>query len=115
MNKEIYGYVYIIKNKINSKMYFGVTVNNFRQRYGADIINHVSNEHLKRSIMKYGVENFEINEEFDIAYTKDDLFDLEDMYMCIYNTLDPRYGYNKKRSGAKYGGAGRPNEEVCKK
>ena len=35
--------------------------------------------------------------------------------MCIYNTLDPRYGYNKKRSGAKYGGAGRPNEEVCKK
>ena len=60
-------------------------------------------------------ENFEINEQFDIAYNEDDLWDLEDMYICIYNTLDDRYGYNKRRSGSKHKGHGKPSEESRRK
>ena len=115
MCKEVYGYVYMVKNLVNGKIYFGITVNDFQRRYDGNIAKHTHNDHLKSSIKKYGIENFEINKEFDVAYTEDDLYDLEDMYMCIYNTIDRRYGYNKRRSGSKHKGSGRPNEETRKK
>lgn len=115
MEKQVYGYVYLIKNLINGKMYFGITENTFTERYGGNVAKHTHNDHLKRSIQKYGIENFEINEQFDVAYNEDDLWDLEDMYMCIYNTLDPKYGYNKKRSGRKHKGYGKLSEESKRK
>ena len=114
MNKEIYGYVYMVKNKINHKIYFGITRNDFNARYKGNII-HTHNEHLKYSIEKYGIENFEINEEFDIAYNENDLYDLEDMYICIYNTIDDKYGYNKRRSGKEHKGSGLRSEESKQK
>lgn len=113
--KEIYGYIYMVKNLVNGKIYFGKTVNDFDTRYNGNITKYTHNDHLRNSINTYGIENFEINEEFDIAYTEDDLWDLEDLYICIYNTLDSRYGYNKKRSGSKHKGSGRPNEETRNK
>ena len=112
---EIYGYIYMVKNLINGKIYFGKTIHNFDIRYKRNILKNTHNEHLKNSIEKYGVENFEINKEFDVAYTEDDLWDLEDMYICLYNTLDKRYGYNKKRSGSKHKGNGRMSEESRRK
>lgn len=113
--KQIFGYVYLVKNLVNGKMYFGITENDFDTRYKHGDISNTHNEHLKRSIKEYGIENFEINKEFDVAYTEDDLWDLEDMYMCIYNTIDSRYGYNKRRSGSKHKGSGKPNEETRRK
>lgn len=110
--RKIYGYVYMIKNLVNGKIYFGKTENSFNTRYNGNIAKHTHNDHLKRSIEKYGIENFEINEQFDIAYTEDDLYDLEDMYMCIYNTLDSKYGYNKRRSGSKRKGCGKFSDET---
>ena len=101
MTKEVYGYVYMVKNLVNGKLYFGITVNDFDTRYDGNIAKYTHNDHLKNSIEKYGIENFEINKEFDVAYTEDDLWDLEDMYICLYNTLDSKYGYNKKQSGLK--------------
>lgn len=114
MNDGIYGYVYMIKNKINNKIYFGITRHNFNARYKGDIVN-THNEHLKYSIEKYGIENFEINEEFDVAYNENDLYDLEDMYICIYNTIDDKYGYNKRRSGKEHKGSGLRSEESKQK
>ena len=115
MEKQIYGYIYMIRNKVNGKLYFGKTENNFDTRYRSDISKHTHNKHLKRSIEKYGIENFEINEQFDVAYTEDDLWDLEDMYICIYNCLDSRYGYNKRRSGSKHKGNGKLSRETRQK
>ena len=115
MCKEVYGYVYMVKNLVNGKLYFGITVNDFQRRYDGNIAKNTHNEHLKNSIEKYGIENFEINEEFDVAYNEDDLYDLEDMYMCIYNTTDSRYGYNKRRSGSKHKGHGKQSEEAKQK
>ena len=113
--KQIFGYVYLVKNLVNGKMYFGITENDFDTRYDGNIAKYTHNEHLRRSIEKYGIENFEINKEFDVAYNEDDLYDLEDMYICIYNTLDGRYGYNKKRSGSKHKGNGKLNTQTKKK
>lgn len=111
----VYGYVYMVRNKVNNKIYFGITIHDFKKRYDGDISKYTHNEHLKRSIEKYSIENFEINECFDVAYSEDELYDLEDMYMCIYNTLDDRYGYNKRRSGSKYRGHGKASEESRRK
>lgn len=111
MSKEVYGYIYMVKNLVNGKIYFGITVNDFQRRYDGNIAKYTHNDHLRNSINTYGIENFEINEEFDVAYTEDDLWDLEDMYICLYNTLDEHYGYNKKRSGSKYKGSGKFNDE----
>lgn len=104
MNKNVYGYVYMIRNKVNGKLYFGITVNDFQTRYYGNILKYTHNEHLKHSIKKYGIENFEINEQFDVAYNEDDLYNLEDMYICLYDTI--KNGYNVRRSGAKCKGRG---------
>ena len=115
MCKEVYGYIYMVKNLVNGKLYFGITENDFDTRYNGNIAKYTHNEHLKHSIEKYGIENFEIDEEFDVVYTEDDLWDLEDMYICLYNTLDEHYGYNKQRSGSKHKGHGKHSEESKKK
>ena len=112
---EIYGYVYMVRNKINGKIYFGITIYNFYIRYKGNIAKYTHNEHLQNSIKEYGIENFEIIEQFDVAYNEDDLWDLEDMYICLYNTLDSRYGYNKKRSGSKRKGCGKHSVETKNK
>ena len=112
---EVYGYVYMVRNKVNGKIYFGITENDFDTRYRKNIAKYTHNEHLQNSIKKYGIENFEINEQFDVAYNEDDLYDLEDMYICIYNTLDDGYGYNKRRSGSKHKGHGKASEETKRK
>lgn len=114
MGKTRYGIIYLFINNINKKIYVGLTTCSFETRYGTSnsaIYSRVSNDHLKRSIDKYGLENFTIIKEFDVAYSKEELDALEDMYICIYNTLDPKYGYNKKRGGAK----GKQSEETRKK
>lgn len=115
MGKDIYGYVYMVKNLVNGKLYFGITIHDFKKRYDGNISRYTHNEHLKRSIEEHGIENFEINECFDVAYNEDDLWDLEDMYICLYDTLDKKHGYNKRRSGSKHKGRGKASEETRQK
>lgn len=100
MEKEIYGYIYLIKNTVNGKLYFGQTVSSFKERYCGNVEKYTHNIHLKNSIGKYGIENFEIVEEFDTAFSKEELDSLENMYIKLYNTIDEQYGYNKRHGGA---------------
>lgn len=106
-----YGYIYIIRNNINQKLYVGQTTIGFDERYRNNIEKNTKNEHLRLAIQKYGLENFTIIKEFDIAYSKEELDKLEDVYIKIYNTYDKRYGYNKKFGGAN----GRHTEESKEK
>lgn len=107
---EIYGYIYTIRNKINNKLYIGQTTDNFDRRYSRNVEKYTSNKHLKNSIKKYGLENFEIDKEFDIAYSQEELNKLECLYINIYNTTNQKYGYNKM-----YGGSnGKPTAEALK-
>ena len=88
-NEEVYGVVYKITNIINRKVYIGVstlvdegTENAFINRYNNNILN-THNEHLKNSMNKYGIENFEVNPVLDVAYSQEELDELEDIYISI--------------------------------
>lgn len=96
-----YGVIYKIRNKVNNKIYFGQTIekDGFDRRYKNNLYEYTHNKHLKNSIKKYGMNNFEIDKEFDIAYSKEELDKLEDIYIKIYNTTNRKYGYNKQFGG----------------
>lgn len=101
MEKEKYGIIYMVRNIVNNKIYFGQTVHagGFDGRYGGNLYKNTHNSHLKHSIEKYGIDNFEISKEFDIGYSKNELDSLEEMYIKMYKTTDDRYGYNKSSGG----------------
>ena len=101
---EFNGVIYKITNTINNKVYIGQTVRKggFDARYGAGTgnIKFTHNKHLKRSIEKYGVENFTIDKEFDKANSQEELDEKEKYWISYYNALNPNYGYNKKEGGS---------------
>ncbi len=101
--EEIYGVIYIIRNKINNKLYIGQTTEKggFGRRYSHNLAKNTHNKHLKSAIKKYGIDNFEITEEFDIAYSKEELDKLEDIYIKIFDTTNQDYGYNLKYGGSR--------------
>lgn len=107
----VYGYIYLIRNNINGKLYIGQTIRSFDSRYKGGVYNATKNKHLKSSIEKYGIENFTVNKEFDIAYSKEELDALEDMYIKMYSAYISDYGYNKKFGGSN----GRLNKEALNK
>lgn len=109
-NIKCYGIIYKITNKVNGKVYIGQTIQNFKRRYRNGIID-THNEYLKKSIEKYGVENFEIIEKYDIAFSKQELDIKEIMYIKLYNSTNPKYGYNFREGGSN----GIFNDETRKK
>lgn len=110
-NLEVYGIIYKIINLINKKVYIGQTIQGFKDRYRNNLENNTHNIHLKNAIHKYGIENFEIDKKFDIAFSKEELDIKEKCWICIYDSINPKYGYNKQTGGAN----GIPNEETRKK
>ena len=102
--------IYLIRNNINNKVYIGQTVEKggFDRRYRHNLRDYTHNEHLRNSIDKYGIENFYIDKEFDVAYSQEELNKLEDMYIKTYNSTDKKFGYNKRFGGAN----GRMSEET---
>ena len=105
------GVIYMVRNKINNKVHFGQTIYTFDKRYANNFPKNYTNDHIKSSIEKYGWENFEVVKEFDKADTIDELNALEELYIKIWNTTNPDYGYNKQMGGRN----GKPTAEVRKK
>lgn len=114
MEKEIYGYIYKIRNTVNEKVYIGLTTKCFDRRYSANgegierVYNYYVyqrkneqyyNKHLLRSIEKYGFEAFEVIKEFDIAYSEEELKEKEKYWIKFYKSNDINYGYNRTEGG----------------
>lgn len=114
---EVYGIIYLIRNKVNGKCYIGQTKNKkgFKGRYKAKgkgierVYNYYknakeygrwTNNYLFNSIIKYGFNAFEVIEEIDVAYSLEELNKLEKQYVEEYNCIIP-YGYNNKEGGRK--------------
>lgn len=114
--KEYYGIIYKIENVINHKVYIGQTSNskgfNGRYLYEGKGIERVYNyligkkEHdayynpyFLRSIEKYGLDAFIVDEVYDTAMTQDELNDKEIYYIAKFDSY--KNGYNLT-----YGGGG---------
>ncbi len=108
---ERYGVIYKITNKINNKTYIGQTIFSFDERYCGDVYKYTHNDYLKRAIKKYGIENFAIDKEFYIAYSKNELDKKEQELIKQFKSNNKRYGYNYLSGGHN----GKHNEESKKK
>ena len=96
-----YGIIYKITNTINNKIYIGQTTrkNGFDGRYRSSLEQNTHNKHLKLSIQKYGIDNFQIDKEFYVAYSLEELNEKEVEYITLYNSNEPKYGYNIRGGG----------------
>ncbi len=87
--------VYVIINKINSKIYVGSTINfnkRWKQHISALNLNRHDNSYLQKSWNKYGKINFEFKviEEVEPEF----LLEREQYYINLYNACDKNSGYN---------------------
>lgn len=83
-NLECYGVIYKITNNINGKTYIGKTKNGFKIRYGNNLINNMHNKELKNDLIIFGLENFNIREIIDVAFSHKELCIKEHIWIGIY-------------------------------
>lgn len=114
-NLEVHGIVYTVKNLLNSKVYIGITSQEygFKGRYdasGNSSIERVYNYHMRvknrnpqythpllSSINKYGFDAFEVNEILDVAFSYEELTIKEMTYIQLFNSY--KNGYNQTIGG----------------
>lgn len=89
----MYGYIYLVSNLINSKIYVG-------QHKSAvfDSTYLGSGKQIKNAIKKYGKENFKVD-LIEEASNPEDLNNLEIQYVALYKATDPNIGYNMSAGG----------------
>ena len=122
-NIECYGIIYKITNIINNKCYIGQTTIGYNKRYkakgnGIERIyyhnihcknnNRYYNNHLIKSIEKYGFNAFEVIEIFDIAFSKKELDIKEKHYIKQFNSISNGYNHVEGGSGVKLFGEDNP-------
>lgn len=93
------GYIYLITNLINGKVYVGKTTGTLENRWKQHVEAASRNidTHLYRAIRKYGAENFKIE---SLYYGDENLNELERYYIKQYNSFqNPTVGYNETRGG----------------
>ena len=94
------GYIYLIENEINKKIYIGQTTKTIEERWAAHInIAKIRKNPLYKDILLYGKENFSIKTIENVS--NDDLDERECYYIKFYNTLYPN-GYNMMLGGRKF-------------
>lgn len=92
--------VYKITNKVNGKIYIGIT----NQGSGVRYYKHWSDARkgdpcpIHKAMAKYGKENFTL-EIIDFADTYDELKEKEKFYIKKFNSMDRSIGYNLTEGG----------------
>ena len=111
--------VYIHTNKINNKAYIGITSMNVEDRWqnGLGYLRKTKYGEYKqpaiaRAIEKYGWDNFE-HIIWAENLTKEQACECEILLIMLFDTRNPKYGYNIRQGGSD-GGAGRVVSEKTK-
>ena len=127
--KEYYGIIYKIQNMVTNEIYIGQTTHprEFNGRYdfkgngiervykkllGNEARDESHNQHLRRSIKKFGFDAFEVIEVFDTAETLEELNEKETYYINLFDSY--KNGYNQSFGGDSVSGYERPKSKDCK-
>ena len=127
--KEYYGIIYKIQNIITNEIYIGQTTHprGFNGRYdfkgngiervykkllGNETRGESHNQHLRRSIKRFGFDAFEVVEVFDTAETLEQLNEKESYYINLFDSY--KNGYNQSFGGDSVSGYERPKSKDCK-
>ena len=103
--------VYNHKNKLNNKLYIGITNQRPPQnRWKKEGSGYKSSPHFYSAIQKYGWDNFEHNILFE-NLTREEACNKEKELIAEYNTTNNRFGYNMTTGGESFV----MNEEVRQK
>lgn len=94
-----FGVIYKITNRINGKCYIGQTVQDINIRFNAHCREVRHGMAITKAIIKYGRENFTIEEVFT-AFSQEALNNLESYFIEELNSLSPN-GYNLCGGGGK--------------
>ena len=97
----IYLIIYKITNNINKKVYIGLTTCSLEYRWRRHLTegrNEKNEKHLYKSMRKYGLENFSI-EQIDSTDDFKELGELERKYIKQYDSQNPNKGYNLTAGG----------------
>lgn len=104
------GFIYCIKNDVNSLLYIGQTITTVSDRFSkhkseSKVLKY--NSLIHNAMKKYGVEHFYAEQLKKIeCHTKDELHNAlnenEILYISLYNTLKPN-GYNLAIGGDNFG------------
>ena len=84
----MFGYIYIITNTINSKVYIGQTIRTIKERFREHCRLKCSDGELnmliKKAIKKYGKNNFRIAE---LEKCDSNLLNKKEIYYIVYNII----------------------------
>lgn len=107
------GYIYKITNKINGKVYIGLTTTSIEQRWRGHINESKKcDRHLYASMRKYGIENFVID-KIDETDNFKKLGELERYYILLNKSTDANFGYNNTFGGESNQLDGNPRARLC--
>ena len=101
---DMSGIIYKIENKVNGKVYIGLTTTSLQTRWNGHktsarkAMKKEINHPLYNAMAKYGIENFEIK-KLDECDNFVKLGELERFYIKEYKSADRGYGYNITRGG----------------
>lgn len=88
--------VYAHKNKLNSKLYIGITMQRPDDRWQNG--KHYEGSRFEKAIRKYGWDGFE-HIVLKEGLTRQEACDLEQKLIRCLRTQDPRWGYNTSSGG----------------
>jgi group I intron endonuclease len=110
---NVYGYVYIIRNKFNGKVYIGQTIQCVKERWRCHIKDTRQGVRLRlhNAIRKYGPDAFDVA-ILHHAFSKEELDDLEKRSIWSHDSCNSQEGYNISLGG---NGSGCVSEETKRK
>lgn len=105
--------VYIHTNKINNKVYVGITGQKPKRRWHNGY-GYKTQQYFWRAIQKYGWNNFD-HIIFAENLTKEDACKMEKCLIALYNTTNRKYGYNISTGGDGPNGCSWTSEQHAKR
>jgi group I intron endonuclease len=113
MNKQYYGIIYKVTNKINNKIYIGQTVNKliYRKKGHVKSTEKGSTTYFHCAIRRYGIEMFSWK-IIDKVNSKEELNNKEQYWIKKYKSNIKEFGYNLTSGGKQNG---KYNDEVKQK